>query len=120
MGADIQWDPYGQLYRVNDLSLSRAVGDRFAKPVVSSEAEIDCLPIVDGKDEFFVRWTVVFRICFKLCKFHCLTFVFSRHSEGFGFGWPLGCHDQPRGEFHVVVANCVYFTITCLTLRLVA
>lgn len=54
MGADIQWDPYGQLYRVNDLSLSRAVGDRFAKPVVSSEAEIDCLPLVDDKDEFFV------------------------------------------------------------------
>jgi serine/threonine protein phosphatase PrpC len=54
MGADIQWDPYGQLYRVNDLSLSRAVGDRFAKPVVSSEAEIDCHPIIDDKDEFFV------------------------------------------------------------------
>ncbi|KAG7347155.1 serinethreonine phosphatase [Nitzschia inconspicua] len=54
MGADIEWDPYGQLYRVNDLSLSRAIGDRFAKPVVSSEAEIDCLPIIDGKDEFFL------------------------------------------------------------------
>mmetsp|Transcript_19780 Transcript_19780/g.36913 ORF Transcript_19780/g.36913 Transcript_19780/m.36913 type:complete len:508 (-) Transcript_19780:1631-3154(-) len=54
MGADIQWDPYGQLYRVNDLSLSRAVGDRFAKPVVSSEAEIESVSIIDGEDEFFV------------------------------------------------------------------
>jgi serine/threonine protein phosphatase PrpC len=54
MGGDIEWDPYGQLYRINDLSLSRAVGDRFAKPVVSSEAEIDCFPIQDGPDEFFV------------------------------------------------------------------
>jgi serine/threonine protein phosphatase PrpC len=59
MGADIQWDPYGQLYRVNDLSLSRAIGDRFAKPVVSSEAEVDCVPIIDGKDEFLVRLTVI-------------------------------------------------------------
>jgi serine/threonine protein phosphatase PrpC len=66
MGADIQWDPYGQLYRVNDLSLSRAIGDRFAKPVVSSEAEIDCLPIVDGKDEFFVRRIVVVRLATAL------------------------------------------------------
>jgi serine/threonine protein phosphatase PrpC len=65
MGADIQWDPYGELYRVNDLSLSRAIGDRFAKPVVSSEAEIDCLPIVDGKDEFFVRWIIVLCLCFQ-------------------------------------------------------
>lgn len=54
MGADIEWDPYGQLYRVNDLSLSRAVGDRFAKPVVSSEVEIECVPLVEDKDEFFV------------------------------------------------------------------
>ena len=60
MGEEVQWDPYGEIYRVKDLSLSRAIGDRFAKPVVSSEAEIDCLPINDDEDEFFVS------ICFFL------------------------------------------------------
>jgi len=54
MGEDVQWDPYGEIYRVKDLSLSRAIGDRFAKPVVSSEAEIDCLPLDKNKDEFFL------------------------------------------------------------------
>mmetsp|Transcript_29202 Transcript_29202/g.79033 ORF Transcript_29202/g.79033 Transcript_29202/m.79033 type:complete len:521 (-) Transcript_29202:3380-4942(-) len=53
MGEDVQWDPYGEIYRVKDLSLSRAIGDRFAKPVVSSEAEIGCLP-VEEDDEFFL------------------------------------------------------------------
>ena len=53
MGEDVQWDPYGELYRVKDLSLSRAIGDRFAKPVVSSEAEIGSVPLED-EDEFFV------------------------------------------------------------------
>jgi protein phosphatase len=54
MGEDVQWDPYGEIYRVKDLSLSRAIGDRFAKPVVSSEAEIDCLPLKEEDDEFFL------------------------------------------------------------------
>lgn len=54
MGEDVQWDPYGEIYRVKDLSLSRAIGDRFAKPVVSSEAEIDSLPINNDEDEFFL------------------------------------------------------------------
>lgn len=53
MGEDVQWDPYGELYRVKDLSLSRAIGDRFAKPVVSSEAEIGSVPLED-EDEFFL------------------------------------------------------------------
>ncbi|VEU37103.1 unnamed protein product [Pseudo-nitzschia multistriata] len=53
MGEDVQWDPYGEIYRVKDLSLSRAIGDRFAKPVVSSEAEIGCVPVED-EDEFFL------------------------------------------------------------------
>ena len=57
MGEDVQWDPYGEIYRVKDLSLSRAIGDRFAKPVVSSEAEIDCLSVNDDEDEFFVSLT---------------------------------------------------------------
>jgi serine/threonine protein phosphatase PrpC len=54
MGEEVEWDPYGEIYRVRDLSLSRAIGDRFAKPVVTSEAEIDCIPVVDEEDEFFV------------------------------------------------------------------
>jgi serine/threonine protein phosphatase PrpC len=52
MGEEIEWDPYGQVYRVRDLSLSRAVGDRFAKPIVSSEPEIMTFPVVDEEDEF--------------------------------------------------------------------
>lgn len=52
MGEEIEWDPYGQVYRVRDLSLSRAVGDRFAKPVVSSEPEILTFPVAEGEDEF--------------------------------------------------------------------
>jgi serine/threonine protein phosphatase PrpC len=60
MGEDVQWDPYGEIYRVKDLSLSRAIGDRFAKPVVSSEAEIDCLPVNEDDDEFFVSVFLVF------------------------------------------------------------
>jgi len=53
MGEEIEWDPYGQIYRVRDLSLSRAVGDRFAKPVVTSEPEIMTFP-VDEEDEYVV------------------------------------------------------------------
>lgn len=54
MGEDIEWDPYGQVYRVRDLSLSRAIGDRFAKPVVSSEPEIMHFPVSDQEDEFIL------------------------------------------------------------------
>lgn len=54
MGEEVEWDPYGQVYRVRDLSLSRAVGDRFAKPVVTSEAEIMTFPVREGVDEFVV------------------------------------------------------------------
>jgi serine/threonine protein phosphatase PrpC len=54
MGEEVEWDPYGQVYRVRDLSLSRAIGDRFAKPVVTSEAEIMTFPIVEGDDQFVV------------------------------------------------------------------
>jgi serine/threonine protein phosphatase PrpC len=54
LGEDIQWDPYGQLYRVRDLSLSRAIGDRFAKPIVSSEAEIKHFLLAEEEDEFII------------------------------------------------------------------
>lgn len=54
MGEEVEWDPYGEIHRVRDLSLSRAIGDRFAKPVVTSEAEIDCTTVIDDEDEFFI------------------------------------------------------------------
>lgn len=54
LGEEIEWDPYGELYRVRDLSLSRAIGDRFAKPAVSSEAEIKHFPVADADDEFIL------------------------------------------------------------------
>jgi len=54
MGEEVEWDPYGQVYRVRDLSLSRAVGDRFAKPVVTSEPEITTFPVMEDEDEFVV------------------------------------------------------------------
>ena len=53
-GEDIEWDPYGEVYRVRDLSLSRVIGDRFAKPVVSDEAEIKRFPVHDDDDEFIL------------------------------------------------------------------
>eukprot|EP00934_Nitzschia_sp_Nitz4_P002714 Nitzschia sp. Nitz4//scaffold4_size323378//243371//244525//NITZ4_000695-RA/size323378-snap-gene-0.469-mRNA-1//-1//CDS//3329553504//2704//frame0 len=54
MGEEVEWDPYGQVYRVRDLALSRAIGDRFAKPVVSSEPEIMHFPVTEENDEFIV------------------------------------------------------------------
>jgi len=60
MGEKIEWDDYCQVHRVRNLSLSRAIGDRFAKPAISSEVEIQLIPLSDrtsdkkGKDEFIV------------------------------------------------------------------
>lgn len=54
MGEEIEWDTYGQVYRVRDLSLSRAIGDRFAKPVVTSEPEILSYSVTDDDDEFIL------------------------------------------------------------------
>ncbi|CAJ1959279.1 unnamed protein product [Cylindrotheca closterium] len=54
IGVEIEWDPYGQLFRVCDLSLSRAIGDRFAKPAVSSETEISRFPLLGKNDEFVI------------------------------------------------------------------
>eukprot|EP00529_Nitzschia_sp_RCC80_P012235 CAMPEP_0113513490 /NCGR_PEP_ID=MMETSP0014_2-20120614/39899_1 /TAXON_ID=2857 /ORGANISM="Nitzschia sp." /LENGTH=581 /DNA_ID=CAMNT_0000409915 /DNA_START=163 /DNA_END=1908 /DNA_ORIENTATION=+ /assembly_acc=CAM_ASM_000159 len=54
MGEDVQWDPWGQIYRIRDLSLSRAIGDRFAKPIVTSEAEMLQEPMREDEDEFFL------------------------------------------------------------------
>ncbi|KAI2500043.1 Sigma factor PP2C-like phosphatase [Fragilaria crotonensis] len=53
MGEQIEWDNYGKIHRVKNLSLSRAIGDRFAKPTVSGEAEIQLFPLRED-DEFIV------------------------------------------------------------------
>jgi serine/threonine protein phosphatase PrpC len=55
LGETVEWDPYSEVYRVCNLSLSRAIGDSYAKPYVSSEVEIKRLPLGDdGADEFVV------------------------------------------------------------------
>ena len=54
MGEKIEWDHYCKVHRVRNLSLSRAVGDRFAKPAVSGEVEIQRFPVKDDKDEFIL------------------------------------------------------------------
>jgi len=59
MGETIEWDEYCQVSRVKNLSLSRAIGDRFAKPVVSGEVEIQLFPLKDlpmegGEEDDFV------------------------------------------------------------------
>eukprot|EP00590_Aulacoseira_subarctica_P009093 CAMPEP_0172414894 /NCGR_PEP_ID=MMETSP1064-20121228/1496_1 /TAXON_ID=202472 /ORGANISM="Aulacoseira subarctica , Strain CCAP 1002/5" /LENGTH=487 /DNA_ID=CAMNT_0013151757 /DNA_START=81 /DNA_END=1544 /DNA_ORIENTATION=+ len=51
MGEKVEWDGY--VYRVRDLALSRAIGDRHAKPAVSGEVEINQCLLKDG-DEFVV------------------------------------------------------------------
>ena len=54
MGEKIEWDHYCKVHRVRNLSLSRAVGDRFAKPAVSGEVEIKKFPVNERKDEFIL------------------------------------------------------------------
>lgn len=59
MGETIEWDSYSQVSRVKSLSLSRAIGDRFAKPVVSGEVEIKIFPMesIDSngtEDDFII------------------------------------------------------------------
>jgi len=52
MGETIEWDHYCKVHRVKNLSLSRAIGDRFAKPIVSAEVEIRRFPLHETDDEF--------------------------------------------------------------------
>jgi len=54
MGEKIEWDHYCKVHRVRNLSLSRAIGDRFAKPAVSGEVEIKRFPIAEDGDEFIM------------------------------------------------------------------
>lgn len=53
-GETIEWDRYAKVHRVRNLSLSRAIGDRYAKPIVSGEVEIKHFPVLDDGDEFFL------------------------------------------------------------------
>jgi serine/threonine protein phosphatase PrpC len=53
MGETIEWDRFAKVHRVRNLSLSRAVGDRYAKPVVSGDVEIKHYPVLEG-DEFIL------------------------------------------------------------------
>jgi len=54
MGETIEWDRFSKVHRVRNLSLSRAIGDRYAKPVVSAEVEIKHFPVLDDGDEFIL------------------------------------------------------------------
>eukprot|EP00540_Astrosyne_radiata_P020812 CAMPEP_0116860300 /NCGR_PEP_ID=MMETSP0418-20121206/22330_1 /TAXON_ID=1158023 /ORGANISM="Astrosyne radiata, Strain 13vi08-1A" /LENGTH=339 /DNA_ID=CAMNT_0004494675 /DNA_START=3 /DNA_END=1022 /DNA_ORIENTATION=- len=53
LGGRIEWDHYAKVHRIRNLSLSRAIGDRFAKPFVSGDAEIQHYPVLEG-DEFVI------------------------------------------------------------------
>lgn len=52
LGETIAWDKWAKVHRVRNLSLSRAVGDGYAKPAVSSDVEIRHFPIAEETDEF--------------------------------------------------------------------
>lgn len=54
MGEEVLWDHYSKVYRVRGLSLSRAMGDKAAKPAVSGEVEIKSFPLLSGKDDEFI------------------------------------------------------------------
>ena len=54
MGETIEWDRFAKVHRVRNLSLSRAIGDRYAKPIVSGEVEIKHFPVLDDRDEFIL------------------------------------------------------------------
>lgn len=83
MGETIEWDSYCNVSRVRNLSLSRAIGDRFAKPVVSSEPEIKVFPLSElsvekggDKNDFIILasdglWDV-------MTSQNCVNFVLDR------------------------------------------
>jgi serine/threonine protein phosphatase PrpC len=54
VGGTIEWDASSRVHRVNGLSLSRAMGDRYGQPAVSAECEIKIFPVQEGDDEFVV------------------------------------------------------------------
>jgi serine/threonine protein phosphatase PrpC len=64
MGEQIEWDSYAKVHRVRNLAVARAIGDRYAKPVVSPEVEIQRFPVQEDSDEFVILasdglWDVV-------------------------------------------------------------
>jgi serine/threonine protein phosphatase PrpC len=52
LGETIEWDQDCKVHRVRNLSLARAIGDRYAKPAVSAEVDIRHFPVAEGEDEF--------------------------------------------------------------------
>jgi serine/threonine protein phosphatase PrpC len=52
MGEEIEWDNFSKVHRVRSLSLSRAIGDRYAKPAVSAEVEIRHFSVAEEGDNF--------------------------------------------------------------------
>ena len=54
LGEMVEWDNYAKVHRVRNLSLSRAIGDKDAKPYVSPDAEIQHFPVMESSDEFVV------------------------------------------------------------------
>jgi serine/threonine protein phosphatase PrpC len=48
MGESIAWDRFSKVHRVKNLSLSRAIGDAYAKPVVSATVDIKHFPLQTG------------------------------------------------------------------------
>jgi len=54
LGETIEWDQDCKVHRVRNLSLARAIGDRYAKPAVSPEVEIQHFPVSEDQDEFVV------------------------------------------------------------------
>lgn len=51
---EIEYDYAGGFYRVGNLSVSRAIGDRFARPFVSGQVDIKQMPVQEENDEFIV------------------------------------------------------------------
>jgi len=64
MGEKNEWDNFGRVYRVRNLSFPRAISDSFARPAVSPEVEIKMFQINKQDDEFMILmsdglWDVV-------------------------------------------------------------
>jgi len=54
LGGEVEYDYHGGFYRVGNLSVSRAIGDRYARPLVSGEVDIKEFVLKDMHDEFIV------------------------------------------------------------------
>jgi len=54
MGENIEWDQDCKVHRIRNLSLARAIGDRYAKPAVSPEVDIRHFPVSEEEDEFII------------------------------------------------------------------